>query len=148
MCKLRDCFWFRSFDKCKCTNYREILQVAEHLGGIRTVSEGRGSQLLVGSTRNCILIGSLSMGFSPAILGHTDELWALCPHPTLGQFLTAGFDRIVQLWDSLSHSVVWSKDISVSTVQPCVGPVRTIANTRLLQYRNKRSRPPSPATVV
>lgn len=89
-------------------------QVAEHLGGIRTVSEGRGSQLLVGSTRNCILIGSLSMGFSPAVLGHTDELWALCPHPTLAQFLTAGFDRIVQLWDSLSRSVVWSKDIAVS----------------------------------
>ncbi|XP_060877124.1 echinoderm microtubule-associated protein-like 2 isoform X1 [Metopolophium dirhodum] len=87
-------------------------QVAEHLGGIRTVSEGRGSQLLVGSTRNCILIGSLSMGFSPAVLGHTDELWALCPHPTLAQFLTAGFDRIVQLWDSLSRSVVWSKDIA------------------------------------
>ncbi|XP_026809328.1 echinoderm microtubule-associated protein-like 2 isoform X3 [Rhopalosiphum maidis] len=87
-------------------------QIAEHLGGIRTVSEGRGSQLLVGSTRNCILIGSLSMGFSPAVLGHTDELWALCPHPTLAQFLTAGFDRIVQLWDSLSRSVVWSKDIA------------------------------------
>lgn len=79
------------------------------------MSEGRGSQLLVGSTRNCILIGSLSMGFSPAVLGHTDELWALCPHPSLAQFLTAGFDRIVQLWDSLSHSVVWSKDIAVST---------------------------------
>jgi len=54
------------------------------------------------------------MGFSPAVLGHTDELWALCPHPTLAQFLTAGFDRIVQLWDSLSRSVVWSKDIAVS----------------------------------
>lgn len=86
------------------------------MGGIRTISEGRGSQLLVGSTRNCILIGSLSMGFSPAVLGHTDELWALCPHPTLAQFLTAGFDRIVQLWDSLSRSVVWSKDIAVSYI--------------------------------
>lgn len=72
--------------------------------------------MLVGSTRNCILIGSLSMGFSPAVLGHTDELWALCPHPTLAQFLTAGFDRIVQLWDSLSRSVVWSKDIAVSYI--------------------------------
>ncbi|XP_050538023.1 echinoderm microtubule-associated protein-like 2 isoform X2 [Daktulosphaira vitifoliae] len=88
------------------------VKIAEHLGGIRTLSEGRGSQLLVGSTRNCILIGSLKMGFSPAVLGHTDELWALCPHPTVSQFLTAGFDRIVQLWDSLSHSVVWSKDIA------------------------------------
>jgi microtubule-associated protein-like 1/2 len=102
-----------NFNMCNNLNFLKI-KVAEHLGGIRTVSEGRGSQLLVGSTRNCILIGSLSMGFSPAVLGHTDELWALCPHPTLAQFLTAGFDRIVQLWDSLSHSVVWSKDIAVS----------------------------------
>lgn len=104
------------------------------MGGIRTVSEGRGSQLLVGSTRNCILIGSLSMGFSPAILGHTDELWALCPHPTLGQFLTAGFDRIVQLWDSLSHSVVWSKDISVSIVS--VVRLSDLVRAIVLNYDN------------
>lgn len=89
-------------------------QIAEHLGGIRTVSEGRGSQLIVGTTRNCILVGSLNLGFSPVVLGHTDELWALAAHPSLSQFLTAGFDRIVQLWDSMSHSVVWSKDIAVS----------------------------------
>lgn len=78
------------------------------------MSEGRGSQLLIGSTRNCVLIGSLDVGFSPAVLGHTDELWALAPHPSLSQFLTAGFDKIVQLWDSMSRSVVWSKDIAVS----------------------------------
>lgn len=90
------------------------LQIAEHLGGVRTVSEGRGSQLLVGTTRNCVLVGSLDVGFSPAVLGHTDELWALSPHPSLPQFLTAGFDKIVQLWDCMSRSVVWSKDIAVS----------------------------------
>ncbi|XP_065208639.1 echinoderm microtubule-associated protein-like 2 isoform X2 [Planococcus citri] len=87
-------------------------QIAEHLGGIRALSEGRGSQLLVGSTRNCILMGSLSLGFSPVVLGHTDELWALAAHPDLPQFLTAGFDNIVQLWDAMSHTVVWSKDIA------------------------------------
>lgn len=87
-------------------------QIAEHLGGVRTVSEGRGSQLLIGSTRNCILVGSLSVGFSPAVLGHTDELWALAAHPSLPQFLTAGYDKIVQLWDSMARSVVWSKDIA------------------------------------
>ena len=83
---------------------------------MRTVSEGRGSQLLVGSTRNCILVGSLSVGFSPAVLGHTDELWALAAHPSLPQFLTAGYDKIVQLWDSMARSVVWSKDIAVSPI--------------------------------
>jgi len=120
------------------------------LGGIRTVSEGRGSQLLVGSTRNCILIGSLSMGFSPAVLGHTDELWALCPHPTLAQFLTAGFDRIVQLWDSLSRSVVWSKDIAVSITFALANfTFHTYMSTSLLYiiYRNKHSRLHSLAMV-
>lgn len=27
------------------------------------------------------------------------------------QFITGGRDRLLQLWDTLSHSVVWSKDI-------------------------------------
>lgn len=58
-------------------------------------------------------MGSLALGFSPVVLGHTDELWALAAHPDLPQFLTAGFDNIVQLWDAMSHTVVWSKDIAV-----------------------------------
>lgn len=97
-------------------------QIAEHVGGVRTISEGRGSQLLVGSTRNCILVGSLPLGFSPAVLGHTDELWALAAHPNLSQFLTAGFDRIVQLWDCMAHSVVWSKDIAEQAQSAAFSP--------------------------
>uniref|UniRef100_A0A8D8QNL7 Echinoderm microtubule-associated protein-like 1 n=1 Tax=Cacopsylla melanoneura TaxID=428564 RepID=A0A8D8QNL7_9HEMI len=97
-------------------------QIAEHLGGIRTVTEGRGSQLIVGTTRNCILVGSLELGFSPVVLGHTDELWALAAHPSLSQFLTGGFDRIVQLWDSMSHSVVWSKDIGEQAQSAAFSP--------------------------
>ncbi len=69
---------------------------------------------MVGSTKNCVLMGSFSLGFSPVVLGHTDELWALATHPDLPQFLTGGFDNIVQLWDAMSHTVVWSKDIAVS----------------------------------
>ena len=77
------------------------------------MAEGRGSQLLVGTTRNCILVGSLDLGFSSVVLGHTDELWGLAIHPNLPQFLTAGHDRLVSLWDSMSHSVIWTKDIGV-----------------------------------
>lgn len=47
-------------------------------------------------------------------LGHLDELWGLACHPTLAQFVTAGWDRLLQMWDALSHSTVWSKDIGVS----------------------------------
>lgn len=53
------------------------------------------------------------MGFNPAMLGHTEEVWGLAAHPTLPQFATAGHDRLLQMWDSLSHTVVWSKDIGV-----------------------------------
>ncbi|XP_046824221.1 echinoderm microtubule-associated protein-like 2 isoform X2 [Vespa crabro] len=89
----------------------EIAQIEDHFGGIRTISEGRGSQLLVGTTKNCILIGDMEMGFNPVMLGHTEEVWGLATHPTLPQFATAGHDRLLQMWDSLSHTVVWSKDI-------------------------------------
>lgn len=45
--------------------------------------------------------------------GHVDELWGLAAHPNVPQFVTAGWDRLLQLWDGLSHSTVWSKDIEV-----------------------------------
>lgn len=51
-------------------------------------------------------------------MGHTDELWGLAIHPNMPQFVTGGRDRLLQLWDSLSHSVVWSKDIG-EQVQSC-----------------------------
>ncbi|XP_076633239.1 echinoderm microtubule-associated protein-like 2 isoform X3 [Colletes latitarsis] len=89
----------------------EEAQIEDHFGGIRTLAEGRGSQLLIGTTRNCILVGDVGMGFNPAMLGHTEEVWGLAAHPTLPQFATAGHDRLLQMWDSLSHTVVWSKDI-------------------------------------
>ncbi|XP_022826453.1 echinoderm microtubule-associated protein-like 2 isoform X4 [Spodoptera litura] len=82
-----------------------------HYGGVRVVAEGRGDQLYVGTTRNCILHGDMQLGFSPAVLGHADEVWALATHPTLAQFASAGWDRLLQLWDGLSHCTVWSKDI-------------------------------------
>lgn len=47
--------------------------------------------------------------------GHVDELWGLAAHPSLPQFVSAGWDRLLQLWDGLSHSTVWSKDIEVPT---------------------------------
>lgn len=75
------------------------------------MSEGRGNQLLVGTTRNCILTGAINLGFQPIILGHTDELWGLASHPTVPQFATGGHDKLLQMWDSMSHCIIWSKDI-------------------------------------
>ncbi|XP_034943375.1 echinoderm microtubule-associated protein-like 2 isoform X2 [Chelonus insularis] len=98
------------------------VQIEDHFGGIRTVSEGRGTQLLIGTTKNCILVGDIEMGFCPAMLGHTEEVWGLAAHPTLPQFATAGHDRLLQMWDSLSHSVVWSKDIGEQAQSVCFSP--------------------------
>ncbi|CAG5101627.1 Similar to Eml1: Echinoderm microtubule-associated protein-like 1 (Rattus norvegicus) [Cotesia congregata] len=100
----------------------EGAQIEDHFGGIRTLSEGRGSQLLIGTTRNCILVGDTEIGFCPAMLGHTEEVWGLAAHPTLPQFATAGHDRLLQMWDSLSHSVVWSKDIGEQAHSVCFSP--------------------------
>lgn len=43
-----------------------------------------------------------------------DELWGLASHPSQHQFMTSGSDKQVHLWDSMSRSVVWSKELSVS----------------------------------
>ncbi|KAK4886318.1 hypothetical protein RN001_002589 [Aquatica leii] len=97
-------------------------QIEGHYGGIRIISEGRGSQLLVGTTRNCILTGNSGLGFQPVVLGHTDELWGLAAHPSIPQFATAGFDKLLQMWDSMSHSILWSKDIGVQAQSVTFSP--------------------------
>lgn len=94
------------------------MPIEAHFGAVRVISEGKGAQLLVGTTRNCIMTGSMDLGFMPVVMGHTEDLWGLAAHPNMAQFVTGGFDRLLQLWDSLSHSVVWSKDIG-EQVQSC-----------------------------
>lgn len=92
--------------------------IESQFGAVRVVTKGKDSQLLVGTTRNCIMIGSLEDGFSPFVMGHTAELWGLAVHPTMAQFVTGGNDHLLQMWDSPSHSVVWSKDIGEG-IQSC-----------------------------
>ncbi|XP_028133736.1 echinoderm microtubule-associated protein-like 2 isoform X1 [Diabrotica virgifera virgifera] len=96
-----------------------VSQVEGHFGGIRMISEGRGYQLLIGTTHNCILLGTFELGFQPIILGHCDEIWALAAHPSIPQFATAGYDRVLQLWDSMSHTILWSKDIEEQAHSVC-----------------------------
>ena len=38
-------------------------------------------------------------------------VWALAASPTQPQFISAGHDRMIHLWDTLTHSVVWSNDV-------------------------------------
>ncbi|XP_016140538.1 echinoderm microtubule-associated protein-like 1 [Sinocyclocheilus grahami] len=94
-------------------NYQKIqaVEVPELYGPIRTVAEGRGETVLIGTTKNYVLQGSLDGEFIPITQGHTDELWGLTVHPLKHQFLTCGHDKHVCLWDSASHRPIWTKTL-------------------------------------
>ena len=68
---------------------------------MRTLSQGKGSQILVGTTRNCIVGGNFDLPFAPLVIGHTEELATLCVHPNQAQFLSGGQDKLLQLWDTV-----------------------------------------------
>ncbi|XP_070834800.1 echinoderm microtubule-associated protein-like 1 isoform X2 [Chaetodon trifascialis] len=95
------------------SSYQQIqtVEVPELFGPIRTIAEGRGETVLIGTTKHFVLQGSLDGEFIPITQGHTDELWGLAVHPWKPQFLTCGYDRQVCLWDSSSHQLIWTKSI-------------------------------------
>ncbi|KAG9336316.1 hypothetical protein JZ751_002663 [Albula glossodonta] len=92
-------------------NYQklQVVEIVEPFGPVRTVAEGKGTSVLIGTTRNYVLQGTLSGDFTPITQGHTDELWGLAVHPSKPQFLTCGHDKHVMLWDSSSHQPLWTK---------------------------------------
>ncbi|XP_068435915.1 echinoderm microtubule-associated protein-like 1 isoform X8 [Clinocottus analis] len=94
-------------------SYQQIqtVEVPELFGPIRTIAEGRGETVLIGTTKHFVLQGSLDGEFMPITQGHTDELWGLAVHPCRPQFLTCGYDRQVCLWDSSSHQLIWTKSM-------------------------------------
>ncbi|XP_039992654.1 echinoderm microtubule-associated protein-like 1 isoform X8 [Xiphias gladius] len=89
----------------------QMVEVPELFGPIRTIAEGRGETVLIGTTKNFVLQGSLDGEFMPITQGHTDELWGLAVHPWKPQFLTCGYDRQVSLWDSSTHQLIWTKSM-------------------------------------
>lgn len=44
-----------------------VVQVAETYGPVRTLSQGKGGLVLIGTTKNRILQGSLDLEFSPVM---------------------------------------------------------------------------------
>ncbi|XP_051901207.1 echinoderm microtubule-associated protein-like 3 isoform X2 [Pristis pectinata] len=84
-------------------------EIPERYGAVRTLLEGPAEELLIGTTRNAILRGSLSQPFTPIVQGHTDELWGLATHPFHDLFLTCAHDRQVCVWDQEQHTLAWSK---------------------------------------
>ncbi|XP_070560903.1 echinoderm microtubule-associated protein-like 1 isoform X3 [Ptychodera flava] len=92
----------------------------ESAGGIRTITpRNTGSAdgvVVVGTTRNCILEGSLQMKFRNVVQGHCEEIWALAVHPQENVFVTGGYDMNVIMWASESHKVIWKTQIE----RPCL----------------------------
>ncbi|KAJ8291121.1 hypothetical protein GJAV_G00021630 [Gymnothorax javanicus] len=87
----------------------QVVEIPELFGPVRTVAEGRGNTVLIGTTRNYILQGTSAGDFSPITQGHTDELWGLAVHPSRPLFLTCGHDKHVSLWDACTHQPIWTK---------------------------------------
>uniref|UniRef100_A0A8C6ME53 EMAP like 1 n=1 Tax=Nothobranchius furzeri TaxID=105023 RepID=A0A8C6ME53_NOTFU len=100
----------------------QTLEVPELFGPIRTIAEGRGETVLIGTTKNFVLQGSLDGEFMPITqvdaTGHVDELWGLAVHPLKSQFLTCGYDRQVCLWDSNTHQLIWTKSLESAGFHP------------------------------
>ncbi|NXB64918.1 EMAL1 protein, partial [Struthidea cinerea] len=92
-------------------NYQKIhkTEIPEQFGPIRTVAEGKGDVVLIGTTRNFVLQGTLSGDFFPITQGHTDELWGLAVHSSKPQFFTCGHDKHITLWDATTHHPIWNK---------------------------------------
>ncbi|CAL9688254.1 unnamed protein product [Knipowitschia caucasica] len=87
------------------------MEVPEAFGSIRAVAEGKGDEVLVGTSKNFILRGTFTEGFTVEVQGHTDELWGLASHPSADLFLTCAQDRLVCLWDAREHRLRWSRSL-------------------------------------
>lgn len=76
------------------------------------MTQAKDNRMFIGTTRNCIVAGYVESSFRPVVAGHTDEMWAVCAHPSQPQFLSCGYDKRLRLWDTMTRSVIWSEHIS------------------------------------
>uniref|UniRef100_A0A3B3BG05 EMAP like 3 n=1 Tax=Oryzias melastigma TaxID=30732 RepID=A0A3B3BG05_ORYME len=83
-------------------------EIPEKFGTVRTIAAMDEEELLVGTTRNAILRGTISDGFLAIVEGHVDEMWGLAAHPSQSFFLTCGHDRQVCLWNAEDHKLSWN----------------------------------------
>jgi microtubule-associated protein-like 1/2 len=74
------------------------MQIPEAYGTCRFVTNGQGNLLVIGTTKNCILLGNFDIGLNCIVNGHTEELWGLTVHPNEPFFLTCGNDRNIFYW--------------------------------------------------
>uniref|UniRef100_A0A3Q1F2Y4 EMAP like 4 n=1 Tax=Acanthochromis polyacanthus TaxID=80966 RepID=A0A3Q1F2Y4_9TELE len=100
-------------------------QVKAHEGSVFCLCEMRSGALLTGGGKDRRIVlwdhelrADRDMEFAFlrclslwCVQGHTDELWGLASHPSREMFLTCAQDRLVCLWNSVDHSLQWSRSL-------------------------------------
>lgn len=95
------------------------IQLSEHCGGIRYIAPGKGMQVVVGTLRNYVLVGSLKTDFNIVMHGHVEATSCLVTHPLLNQYITGGYDEQIRLFDYRNHTTLWSKCIMTPATSAC-----------------------------
>ncbi|CAH8432767.1 unnamed protein product [Schistosoma bovis] len=104
-------------------------ELTELYGAVRTITQGPGELLIIGTTKNMILQAGPGMEISPLMFGHSEEFWSLAKHPQAHQFLTGGRDHLVVLWDSLSKQAIWSKEFTDAIHCAAFYPLQSVSIT-------------------
>ncbi|CAH8431712.1 unnamed protein product [Schistosoma intercalatum] len=104
-------------------------ELTELYGAVRTITQGPGELLIIGTTKNMILQAGPGMEISPLMFGHSEEFWSLAKHPQAHQFLTGGRDHLVILWDSLSKQAIWSKEFTDAIHCAAFYPLQSVSIT-------------------
>ncbi|CAG0888088.1 unnamed protein product, partial [Cyprideis torosa] len=102
--------------------------VPAECGGVRVVA-ATGDAFLVGTTKNCILRGSLD-GLSKVVEGHFDEIWALAVHE--GRFVTGSFDQLIRMRDVETKECLWTKEMEAGVQSACFSPDGSVLVVGLL----------------
>ncbi|CAC5367562.1 EML1_2 [Mytilus coruscus] len=87
----------------------------EATGHVRTIipqnSASADGRLYIGTSKGYVLDGSLQDKFRFLIQGHSEEIWAIAPHPNESAFFTTSFDKMVIKWSTTRHKIIWKSQI-------------------------------------
>lgn len=101
---------------------KEGHEFSEGNGSIRLILFIGEGQLVVGTTKNHILMGTYDGEMSYVVQGHVEETWGLGEHPEKGLFVTCGHDKLVQLWNAAEKKVLLAKEMPEACHALCIHP--------------------------
>lgn len=92
------------------------------------MQSAKDSGLYVGTSRNCIVegsVGSNKKSFKIAVWGHSSRLEAVASHPDDLAFVTAGYDKIVAKWRK--QKVLWKVTTQSELISVAYHPSASVA---------------------